>query len=152
MLQPGDQVRNFTLEDDRGEKVSLSDFKGKKVVVYFYPKDSTPGCTAEACSFRDEFSQFTKHNTVILGISKDSLKSHANFRAKHDLPFYLLSDPEKEVIQLFGAWKEKKSFGKTYMGIVRSTFILDEEGTVLHTFEKVKTKDHALAVLEKLDS
>ncbi len=151
MLKAGDIVENFTLENDKGEKVSLSDYKGKKVVVYFYPKDNTPGCTTEACSFRDEISQFSDRNTVILGISKDSVKSHSSFIEKYQLPFQLLSDPETKVIQQFGAWGEKKNYGKTYMGIIRSTFILDEEGRVLHAFEKVTTKDHALAVLTELD-
>ncbi|MDC7234509.1 MAG: thioredoxin-dependent thiol peroxidase [Spirochaetales bacterium] len=151
MLKPGDTVSDFTLENNKGESVSLSDFKGKKVVVYFYPKDNTPGCTTEACSFRDEIDQFSDKNTVILGISKDSVKSHERFIENYDLPFQLLSDPEAEVIQQFGAWGEKKNYGKTYMGIIRSTFILDEQGKVLHTFEKVKTKDHALAVLEEID-
>ncbi|MBF9017814.1 MULTISPECIES: thioredoxin-dependent thiol peroxidase [unclassified Oceanispirochaeta] len=150
MLKPGDAVENFTLENDKGEKVNLSDFKGQKVVVYFYPRDDTPGCTAEACSFRDEISQFADINTVILGISKDSVKSHMKFIDKYDLPFQLLSDPETKVIQQFGAWGEKKNYGKTYMGIIRSTFILDEEGKVLYTFDKVKTKDHALTVLEEI--
>ena len=110
-----------------------------------------PGCTAEACSFRDEIKQFADRNTVILGISKDSVKSHTNFIEKYGLPFQLLSDPETRVIQQFGAWGEKKNYGKTYMGIIRSTFILDEEGRVLHAFDKVKTKDHALAVLKEMD-
>lgn len=151
MLKPGDTVENFTLENNKGEKVSLSDYKGKKVVVYFYPKDDTPGCTTEACSFRDEISQFSDRNTVILGISKDSVKSHVNFIEKYELPFQLLSDPETDVIQQFGAWGEKKNYGKTYMGIMRSTFILNEDGKILHAFDKVKTKDHALAVLEEID-
>jgi peroxiredoxin Q/BCP len=150
MLQIGDQVENFTLMNDLGEEVSLSDFKGKKVVIYFYPKDNTPGCTTEACSFRDEYSRFLDSNAVILGISKDSVKSHVSFKSKYDLPFFLLSDPEAIVIKKFGAWGEKKSYGKVYEGIIRSTFILDEEGRVLHTFAKVKTKDHALAVLEEI--
>ncbi|QEN08876.1 thioredoxin-dependent thiol peroxidase [Oceanispirochaeta crateris] len=150
MLQIGDQAENFTLMNDLGEEVSLSDFKGKKVVIYFYPKDNTPGCTTEACSFRDEYSRFLDSNAVILGISKDSVKSHVSFKSKYDLPFFLLSDPEAIVIKQFGAWGEKKSYGKVYEGIIRSTFILDEEGRVLHTFSKVKTKDHALAVLEEI--
>lgn len=150
MLKPGDAVENFTLENDKGETVNLSDFKGQKVVVYFYPRDDTPGCTTEACSFRDEISQFADRNTVILGISKDSVKSHMKFIEKYNLPFQLLSDPETKVIQQFGAWGEKKNYGKTYMGIMRSTFILDEEGKVLFTFDKVKTKDHALTVLEEI--
>lgn len=151
MLKPGDTVEDFTLLNDKGDNISLSDYKGKKVVVYFYPRDDTPGCTTEACSFRDEISQFTDRNTVILGISKDSVNSHEKFIEKYDLPFQLLSDPETNVIQQFGAWGEKKNYGKTYMGILRSTFILDEEGKVIFTFDKVKTKDHALAVLKEID-
>jgi len=152
MLQPGDLVQDFTLEDDKGQKISLSDFKGKRVIVYFYPKDNTPGCTAEACSFRDEFSRFEEAGSVILGISKDSTASHEKFRTKFNLPFHLLSDPEAGVIKMFGAWGEKKNYGKVYEGIIRSTFILSPEGRVLKTFEKVNTKDHALTVLEALDS
>lgn len=151
MLKPGDIVEDFTLENSAGEIVKLSDYKGRKVVVYFYPRDNTPGCTTEACSFRDEISQYIDKNVVILGISRDSVKSHKNFTEKYDLPFQLLSDPEARVVQQFGAWGEKKNYGKTYMGILRSTFILDETGQVLYTFEKVKTKDHARAVLEELN-
>jgi len=150
MLQPGDMIENFTLLDDRGQEVSLSDFKGKTVVVYFYPKDNTPGCTAEACSFRDEFSRFTDSDTVILGISKDSVKSHEKFKTKYSLPFKLLSDPDGTVIKMFGAWGEKKNYGKVYEGIIRSTFILSPEGKVLKTFDKVSTKDHGIAVLDEI--
>ncbi len=151
MLKPGDSVENFTLPDQEGNEHSLEEFRGKKVIVYFYPKDNTPGCTTEACSFRDEFRSFEDRNTVILGISKDSVKSHERFKNKYELPFYLLSDPELKVIKQFGVWGEKKNYGKISMGIIRSTFILNEEGRVLHTFAKVKTKDHALTVLEELD-
>ena len=150
MLQPGDRVKDFTLPDHEGTAHSLTEFRGKKVIIYFYPRDNTPGCTTEACSFRDEYEQFTDRNTVILGISKDSVASHERFRNKYDLPFYLLSDPDLDVIKQFGAWGEKKNYGKVSMGVIRSTFILDEEACVLHTFGKVKTKDHALTVLEEL--
>ena len=150
MLEVGDQVEDFTLMNEKGEGISLSSFKGKKVVVYFYPRDNTPGCTAEACSFRDEFPAFEKLDAVVIGISKDSQKSHMNFKTKHELPFILLSDPDKKVIQQFGAWGEKKNYGKISMGIIRSTFILDEDHRVKYVFRKVKTKDHAQAVLEVL--
>ena len=151
MLQIGKQVDNFTLMDENSEPVSLEDFKGRKVIVYFYPKDNTPGCTTEACSFRDEYLQIQEKNAVVIGISGDSSKSHRNFKTKHDLPFILLSDPEKKVIRYFGAWGEKKNYGKTYEGIIRSTFILDEEHKVQFVFQKVKTKNHALAVLEEMN-
>lgn len=151
MLEPGVLVEDFTLPDDKGVEHSLREFIGKKVIVYFYPRDNTPGCTTEACSFRDAYDDFIDRNTVILGISRDSVKSHERFKSKYELPFLLLSDPELTVIKQFGAWGEKKNYGKVSMGILRSTFILDEEGRVLHCFDKVKTKDHALAVLEELD-
>jgi peroxiredoxin Q/BCP len=151
MLEPGARVEDFTLPDDRGVDHSLGEFRGKKVVVYFYPRDNTPGCTTEACSFRDEYDSFIDRNTGVLGISKDSIESHERFKSKYDLPFLLLSDPALTVIKQFGAWGEKKNYGKVSMGIIRSTFMLDEEGRVLHCFGKVRTKDHALAVLEELD-
>ena len=150
MLEVGDQVENFKLSDESGNEVSLNDFRGKKVIVYFYPRDNTPGCTTEACSFRDEFPAFENQDAVVIGISKDSQTSHMNFKTKYELPFILLSDPEKEVIQQFGAWGEKKNYGKVSMGIIRSTFVLDEDHKVKHVFKKVKTKDHAQAVLEVL--
>ncbi len=150
MLEVGDQVENFTLSDENGNNISLNDFRGKKVIVYFYPRDNTPGCTTEACSFRDEFPAFEEQDAVVIGISKDSRKSHMNFKTKYELPFILLSDPEKEVIQQFGAWGEKKNYGKVSMGIIRSTFVLDEEHRVKHVFRKVTTKDHAQAVLKVL--
>jgi len=151
MLKPGDSVQDFTLADGEGNSISLSDFKGKRVIVYFYPRDNTPGCTTEACSFRDEYERFTDRDTVVLGISGDSQKSHQNFKTKYGLPFHLLSDTEKEVIKAFGAWGEKKNYGKVYEGLLRSTFILNRDHVVEHVFEKVKTKDHALAVLSELD-
>ncbi len=150
MLNIGDKVEDFTLVNEKGETVSLSDFKGKKVIIYFYPRDNTPGCTTEACSFRDEYPSFLEKDAVVIGISKDSQASHLKFKSKYELPFILLSDPELNVIQQFGAWGEKKNYGKVSMGIIRSTFILDENHTIQHVFKKVKTKDHAQAVLEQL--
>lgn len=151
MLKEGQKAPEFTLPDKDGNKVSLSDFKGKKVVVYFYPKDNTPGCTQEACDFRDNFPEFNKINAEVIGISKDSVKSHEKFSDKYELPFKLLSDEDTKVIQDFGVWKEKKMFGKSYMGIVRSTFIIDEQGVIQKVFPKVKVKEHIEEVLKELN-
>ena len=150
MLQKGDMSPDIRLPDDSGEVVSLDDFAGKKKVVYFYPKDNTPGCTTEACGFRDVYDEILAKGAVVLGISPDSSKSHKNFKEKFDLPFYLLSDEEKEVIQGFGAWGEKKNYGKTYMGVVRSTFVLDEDNRILEAFPKVKPAEHAAEILALL--
>lgn len=151
MLKKGDLVKDFVLTGDDGNEVRLSDFRGKKVVVYFYPKDNTPGCTTEACSFRDSYDEILAKGAVVIGISKDSVKSHQKFKGAYKLPFYLLSDPDNEVINQFGAWQEKSMYGKSYMGIVRSTFVIDEKGYVIHVFEKVVPEGHGeeiLAVLE----
>ena len=150
MLNEGDKAPQFTLTDETGAKVSLSDFNGKKVVVYFYPKDDTPGCTKEACSFRDNYDAILAKGAVVIGISADSEASHGTFKSKYDLPFYLLADPEKQAIEGFGAWGEKKMYGKTYEGIMRSTFVIDEEGTIIKAWPKVKPEDHALEALEVL--
>lgn len=150
MLNEGMTVKDFTLNDETGTAVSLSGFLGKKVVIYFYPKDDTPGCTTEACGFRDVYDQILEKGAVILGISPDSVKSHEKFKKKFELPFYLLSDPDQEVIKYFGAWGEKSMYGKTYMGLIRSTFVLDEEGKVLRAFPKVKPAEHAAEVLSVL--
>lgn len=150
MLNVGDVAPDFTLESDSGQTVSLGDFKGKKVVIYFYPKDNTPGCIKEACSFRDNLEPIEAKNTVVLGVSKDSIKSHQNFKKKFDLNFPLLSDPEAKVIDAYGAWGEKKNYGRTYMGTFRTTVIIDEEGKVKHVFEKVKAAGHAEEVLAQL--
>ncbi len=150
MLKEGDKAPGFSLPDQDGKTVSLSQFAGKKVVVYFYPKDNTPGCTVEACAFRDVYDDILKKGAVVLGISKDSQKSHINFRSKYGLPFHLLSDPEADVIRQFGAYGEKKMYGKTYEGIIRSTFILDGNGVVEKVFPKVSPKDHAEEVLAAL--
>lgn len=150
MLKEGDKVDNFSLTDSDGNTVSLTDFKNKKVVIYFYPKDNTPGCTTEACSIRDVYDRILEKGAVVFGISADSTKSHQGFRQKHNLPFFLLSDPQKEVIQQFGAYGEKNMYGKKVMGIIRSTFILDENRIVVKVFPKVKPDKHADEILAAL--
>jgi len=139
----GQPAPTFTLETDTGETVSLTDFKGQNVVLYFYPKDDTPGCTTEACEFRDSMPRFTKDTTVILGISPDSVTSHAKFKAKYELPFTLLADTEKVVAQAYGVWKEKSMYGRKYMGVDRTTFLIDGKGVLRQVFEKVKPAGHA---------
>ena len=130
MLEKGTKAPDFTLFDKDGNEVSLSDFSGKKIVLYFYPKDNTPGCTRQACAFAESFEKFKELDAVVIGISKDSVSSHVKFAEKYSLPFVLLSDPEHKVIEAFGAWQEKKNYGKTYFGTVRSTFIIDENGMI----------------------
>ena len=147
MLEVGTKAPDFTLPDENGEQVSLSDFAGKKVIVYFYPKDNTPGCTKEACSIRDSFPAITERNSVVLGISADSVESHKKFKEKNNLPFTLLSDPEKEVIKAYGAWGTKKMYGKEYEGIMRYTYVIGSDGTVEKTFGKVKTAQHGEELL-----
>lgn len=151
MLKPGDKAPTFTLKSDKGEDVSLSDFIGKSdVVLYFYPKDNTSGCTKEACSFRDNIELIQTKNAVVLGVSPDSLKSHQNFINKQNLNFTLLSDPDHKVVQAYGAWGEKKMYGKTYWGILRTTFVIGKDGIIKHVFEKVKPDSHAEEVLAVL--
>ena len=128
MLKAGTKAPDFTLSDAQGNQVSLSDFAGKKVVVYFYPKDNTPGCTRQACAFAAAYEDFRKADIIVIGISKDSQRSHANFVKKYDLPFILLSDPERQAIEAYDVWKEKKLYGKVSMGVVRSTYVIDEHG------------------------
>ncbi len=150
-LKEGMPAPAFQGVDQNGETVSLDQFKGKKVVLYFYPKDNTPGCTAEACNLRDNFEQFQQQGFEIIGVSPDSEKSHQNFIAKHELPFRLLSDPDKEILKAYGAWGEKKMYGKTYEGVLRSTFIIDEKGNIEKIFKKVKTKDHTNQIFTELN-
>ena len=150
MLKENDLAPDFTLASDQGDDVTLSSFRGTKVVVYFYPKDNTSGCTKEACSFRDANTEFLAKGAVVIGISPDSVKSHQGFRAKLGLPFYLLSDPDHEVAEAYGAWGEKSMYGRTYEGIIRSTFVVGEEGRIIKVFPKVKPADHASQVLEYL--
>ena len=147
MLEVGTKAPDFTLPDQNGQPVSLSDFRGKKVVLYFYPKDSTPGCTAEACNLRDNYQSFLANGYKVYGVSKDSQKSHLNFRSKYELPFPLLSDPTTEMLQAFGAWGEKKMCGKTCVGTLRKTFVIDEQGIITRIIDKVDTKNHAAQLL-----
>ena len=144
----GDKAPDFDLPTDGGGTLSLKDLKGKKVVLYFYPKDSTPGCTTEAQDFRDLNKDFTRLGALIVGASKDSVKSHDNFKAKQSLPFALLADTEGALCGAYGVWVEKKLYGRTYMGIERATFLIDEKGVVREIWRKVKVKGHAGAVLE----
>jgi len=150
MLKIGDKAPDFTLISDTGEKVSLKDFKGKKVILYFYPKDDTSGCTAEACSFRDNIKIIEKKNTVVIGVSKDNLKSHQKFKTKYELPFTLLSDENLDMIKDYDVWKEKSMYGKKYMGIERTTYIINEKGKIQDIFNKVKVDGHTEEVLSKL--
>ncbi|MEM7549652.1 MAG: thioredoxin-dependent thiol peroxidase [Bacteroidota bacterium] len=146
-LQVGDAAPDFESKDQNGETVKLSDYSGKKVVLYFYPKDNTPGCTAEACNLRDNYSEFQSKGYEILGVSGDSEKSHQKFIEKYELPFKLLADIEKDIHQKYDAWGEKKMYGKTYMGTIRKTFVIDEDGKIENIIEKVKTKDHTAQIL-----
>ena len=148
MLQVGMQAPAFTLADKDGKMVSLADFLGKKVVLYFYPKDNTPGCTRQACAFAAAYSEFEKKNAVVIGISKDSVSSHEKFAEKYNLPFILLSDSDLQAIQAYGVWQEKKLYGKTSMGTVRTTFIIDEQGRIIKVMPKVKPDTNAAEVLE----
>ncbi|GAB4562895.1 MAG: thioredoxin-dependent thiol peroxidase [Anaerolineae bacterium] len=143
MLQPGDQAPEFTLVSDDGRSVSLSDFRGRKVVLYFYPKADTPGCTKQACALRDAYPGIADKDVVVIGISPDSPEQLAKFRAKYSLPFILLSDPDHQVAEAYGAWGEKKRFGKTYMGIIRSHFAVDEEGRIVASDWQVKPESTA---------
>ena len=150
MLEQGIKAPVFTLNDKDGKEVSLSDFLGKKVVLYFYPRDNTPGCTKQACGFRDNYDKYKDNDIVVIGISKDSEKSHSNFINKHDLPFILLSDPELKAIQSYDVWKEKNMYGKKSMGVVRTTYIIDEQGNIEKVYGKVKAATNAEDVLMDL--
>lgn len=150
MLEVGMKAPNFTLKDKDGRDVSLSDFLGKKVVVYFYPKDNTPGCTRQACAFAGAYKQFAEKNVEVIGISKDSVASHVKFAEKFSLPFILLSDPELEAIKAYGVWQEKKLYGKVSMGVVRSTFIVDEKGNIEHVMPKAKPDTNAKEIIDLL--
>ena len=150
MLEVGTKAPEFTLPDKDGNPVSLTDFAGKKVVLYFYPKDNTPGCTRQACAFAGAYGEFKKINVVVIGISKDSAASHQKFAEKHGLPFILLSDPELTAIQAYGVWQEKKLYGKVSMGVVRSTFVINENGMIEKAMPKVKPDTNAAEILEYL--
>ncbi|MBV6717143.1 thioredoxin-dependent thiol peroxidase [Paenibacillus chitinolyticus] len=151
-INTGQQAPDFELPANNGQQVKLSDFKGKKVVLYFYPKDMTPACTTQACDFRDKHTEFESLNAAILGVSTDSLKRHEKFIDKYSLPFLLLADEDHAVAEIYGVWKEKSMYGKTFMGIERSTFLIDEEGILIKEWRKVKVKGHieeALAYLKE---
>lgn len=150
MLEVGTKAPEFTLPDKDGNPVSLSDFLGRKVVLYFYPKDNTPGCTKQACAFAASYEGFKSKNVAVIGVSRDSVASHQKFAAKYDLPFLLLSDPELQAIQAYGVWQEKKLYGKVSMGVVRTTFLIDEEGVVAAVMPKVKPDTNAADVLRLL--
>ena len=152
MVEVGKKAPSFSLQDQKGEKVSLNDLKGKNVVLYFYPKDNTSGCTQEACNFRDHFPNFGRLDAEIIGVSPDSVESHKKFAAKYKLPFRLLSDEKKELVEKYGVWKEKSMYGRKYMGIERTTFIIDENRTIKKIFPKVKVPEHDKEVLEVLNS
>jgi len=151
MLEVGTKAPDFILLDKSGTPVSLSDFLGKKVVLYFYPKDNTPGCTRHACAFAQSYSDFEDKNVVVIGISKDSVASHLKFTQKYDLPFILLSDPELQAISAYGAWQEKKLYGKVSMGVVRSTYLIDEQGVIEKVMPKVKPDTNAEEILAYLN-
>ena len=150
MLKEGNKAPAFSLHDSDGNKVALKDFLGKQVVLYFYPKDMTSGCTQEACDFRDSHPHFKKLKTVVLGVSPDPISSHRKFADKHELPFTLLSDEDKKVVEKYGVWKEKSMYGRKYMGVERTTVIIDKDGKIQKIFPKVKVKGHVEEVLAEL--
>ncbi len=150
MLEVGTKAPDFTLPDQNGNVHSLSDYRGKKVILYFYPKDNTPGCTKQACGFAERYPKFTEKGAVILGISKDSVASHKKFEKKYGLPFTILSDSELKAIQAYDVWKEKMNYGKVSMGVVRTTYLIDEEGKIAKAFDKVKAADNPEQMLGEL--
>lgn len=152
MLTIGDKAPNFSLKNQAGEDITLTEFSGKKVVIYFYPKDDTPGCTTESIGFSEKIDEFKKQNTVILGVSADSVESHIKFCNKHNLKVELLSDPNKTMITEYGAWQEKNMYGKKYMGIMRSTYLVDETGVIQNYWPKVKVNGHVDAVIEAIQA
>lgn len=151
MLEVGTKAPDFTLQDQDGKDVSLSDFKGKKVILYFYPKDNTSGCTKQACAFKELSPDFMEKDAIVLGVSKDSVASHKKFQEKYELPFELLSDPDHKVIEQYDVWKEKSMYGKKYMGIVRSTYLIDEEGNIEKALEKVKPQQNPEQMLKLVE-
>lgn len=151
MLEIGTKAPAFSLPDQNGKEHSLSDYAGKKVILYFYPKDNTPGCSKQACGFAERYPQFLEKGAVVLGVSKDSVSSHKNFEQKYALPFPLLSDPEKEVIQAYDVWKEKKNYGKVSMGVVRTTYLIDENGIIVKAMGNVKAAENPGKMLELVE-
>ena len=150
MLEAGTKAPDFTLPDQNGDIHTLEEYRGKKVILYFYPKDNTAGCTKQACGFAERYPQFLEKGAVVLGVSKDSVKSHKNFETKYELPFTLLSDPERQAIEAYDVWKEKKNYGKVSMGIVRTTYLIDENGIIVKAMDKVKAADNPQQMLEAL--
>ena len=150
MLEIGTKAPDFTLPDQDGVEHSLSDYRGQRVILYFYPKDNTSGCTKQACGFAERYPQIQENGAVVLGVSKDSVQSHKNFKEKFHLPFTLLADPEKEVLQLYDVWKEKKNYGKVSMGTVRTTYLIDEKGIIVDANDKVRAAEDPQNMLEKL--
>ena len=150
MLEIGTKAPDFTLPDQNGNMHSLSEYRGKKVILYFYPKDNTAGCTKQACGFAERYPQFTEKGAVVLGVSKDSVASHKKFEEKYGLPFTILADPELVAIQAYDVWQEKKNYGKTYMGVVRTTYLIDEKGKIVKAFDKVKAADNPEQMLGEL--
>lgn len=149
-LKEGQKAPDFSAKDQHGNTITLDQFSGKKIVLYFYPKDDTPGCTAEACDFRDNYQGLQAQGIVVLGLSVDDEKSHQKFATKHNLPFTLLADPDKKIVEDYGVWGEKNMYGKKYMGTNRTTFIIDENGYILHIIKKVDTKNSTTQVLQLL--
>ena len=151
-LKEGQPAPPIDKTASNGKTIRLEDLQGQKIILYFYPKDNTPGCTAEACNLRDNHSRLQEEGFKVIGISPDSDASHEKFSARHTLPFPLIADPDKEIMQAYGVWGEKKMFGKTYMGVKRTTFVIDEKGIIEKIFKQVKTKDHAAQIFESLDT
>ena len=149
-LKEGQKAPRFKGLNEKGELISLADYKGKKLILFFYPKDNTPTCTVEACNFRDNYKLLEKHGFALLGVSPDSAKKHQNFIAKHEFPFSLLADTAREVIQSYGVWGKKKMYGRTYEGVYRTTFVIDEKGVIEKIFTKVKAKNHTEQILEAM--
>ena len=150
MLEAGTKAPDFTLPDQNGDIHTLEEYRGKKVILYFYPKDNTAGCTKQACGFAERYPQFLEKGAVVLGVSKDSVKSHKNFETKYELPFTLLSDPERQAIEAYDVWKEKRNYGKVSMGVVRTTYLIDENGIIVKAMDKVKAADNPQQMLEAL--
>ena len=151
MLEPGTKAPNFSLPDQNGRIHTLEEYRGKKVILYFYPKDNTPGCSKQACGFRDLYPQFMEKGTVVLGVSRDTVASHKKFEEKYGLVFTLLSDPERKVIEAYDVWKEKKNYGKVSMGVVRTTYLIDENGIIIRANDKVKAAEDAEKMLGELE-